>query len=136
MKLYNTLSHEIEEFTPANPDEIKIYTCGPTVYSFAHIGNFTAYVYWDLLIRVLRLNGWKEKRVLNITDVGHLTSDADDGEDKMEKGARREGKTVWEIAQMYMDDYLENFRIILGNFYHYYFLWYFKIRYLCYCYFL
>lgn len=110
MKLYNTLSHEIEEFTPANPDEVKIYTCGPTVYSFAHIGNFTAYVYWDLLIRVLRLNGWKEKRVLNITDVGHLTSDADDGEDKMEKGARREGKTVWEIAQMYMDDYLENFR--------------------------
>jgi len=110
MKLYNTLSHKIEEFTPQNPKEVKIYTCGPTVYSFAHIGNFTAYVYWDLLIRVLRLNGWKEKRVLNITDVGHLTSDADDGEDKMEKGARREGKTVWEVAQMYMDDYLANFR--------------------------
>jgi len=110
MKLYNTLSHKVEEFTPQNPKEVKIYTCGPTVYSFAHIGNFTAYVYWDLLIRVLRLNGWKEKRVLNITDVGHLTSDADDGEDKMEKGARREGKTVWEVAQMYMDDYLANFR--------------------------
>ena len=110
MKLYNTLSHQIEEFTPQNPNEVKIYTCGPTVYSFAHIGNFTAYVYWDLLIRVLRLNGWKEKRVLNITDVGHLTSDADDGEDKMEKGARREGKTVWEVAQTYMDDYLANFR--------------------------
>lgn len=109
MKLYNTLSHQIEEFTPQNPNEVKIYTCGPTVYSFAHIGNFTAYVYWDLLIRILRLNGWKEKRVLNITDVGHLTSDADDGEDKMEKGARREGKTVWEVAQMYMDDYLANF---------------------------
>ena len=110
MKLYNTLSHKVEDFLPANPDEVKIYTCGPTVYSFAHIGNFTAYVYWDLLIRTLRLNGWKEKRVLNITDVGHLTSDADDGEDKMEKGARREGKTVWEVAQMYMDDYLANFR--------------------------
>lgn len=110
MKLYNTLSHQIEEFKPANPDEVKIYTCGPTVYSFAHIGNLTAYVYWDLLIRVLRLNGWREKRVLNITDVGHLTSDADDGEDKMEKGARREGKTVWEIAQMYMDDFLANYR--------------------------
>ena len=110
MKLYNTLSHQVEDFIPTNPDEVKIYTCGPTVYSFAHIGNFTAYVYWDLLIRVLRLNGWKEKRVLNITDVGHLTSDADDGEDKMEKGARREGKTVWEVAQMYMDDYLANFR--------------------------
>ena len=110
MKLYNTLSHKVEEFTPQNPNEVKIYTCGPTVYSFAHIGNFTAYIYWDLLIRILRLNGWKEKRVLNITDVGHLTSDADDGEDKMEKGARREGKTVWEVAQMYMDDYLANFR--------------------------
>ena len=110
MKLYNTLSHRIEEFVPQNPNEVKIYTCGPTVYSFAHIGNFTAYVYWDLLIRILRLNGWKEKRILNVTDVGHLTSDADDGEDKMEKGARREGKTVWEIAQMYMDDYLANFR--------------------------
>ena len=83
MKLYNTLSHQVEDFIPTNPDEVKIYTCGPTVYSFAHIGNFTAYVYWDLLIRVLRLNGWKEKRVLNITDVGHLTSDADDGEDKL-----------------------------------------------------
>jgi cysteinyl-tRNA synthetase len=109
MKLYNTLSHEIEEFVPQNPDEVKIYTCGPTVYSFAHIGNFTAYVYWDLLIRILRLNGYQEKRILNITDVGHLTSDADEGEDKMEKGAKREGKTVWEIAQMYMDDFLENF---------------------------
>ena len=109
MKLYNTLSHKVEEFTPTNPNEVKIYTCGPTVYSFAHIGNLTAYTYWDLLIRVLRLNGWKEKRVLNITDVGHLTSDADDGEDKMEKGARREGKTVWEVAQMYMDDFLKNF---------------------------
>ena len=110
MKLYNTPSHKVEDFLPANPDEVKIYTCGPTVYSFAHIGNFTSYVYWDLLIRVLRLNGWKEKRVLNITDVGHLTSDADEGEDKMEKGARREGKTVWEVAQMYMDDFLANFR--------------------------
>ena len=109
MKLYNTLTHQIEEFVPANPNEVKIYTCGPTVYSFAHIGNFTSYTYWDLLVRVIRLNGWHEKRVLNITDVGHLTSDADDGEDKMEKGARREGKTVWEVAQMYMDDFLENF---------------------------
>ena len=112
MKLYNTATHQIEDFTPANPDEVKIYTCGPTVYSFAHIGNFTSYAYWDLLIRVLRLNGWQEKRVLNITDVGHLTSDADDGEDKMEKGARREGKTVWEVAQMYMDDFLENFHAL------------------------
>ena len=112
MKLYNTLSHKVEEFVPSNPDEVKIYTCGPTVYSYAHIGNFTSYTYWDLLIRVLRLNGYKEKRVLNITDVGHLTSDSDFGEDKMEKGARREGKTVWEVAQMYMDDFLEKFRML------------------------
>lgn len=110
MKLYNTPSHKVEEFEPVNPDEVKIYTCGPTVYSFAHIGNFTAYTYWDLLVRTLQLNGYTVNRVLNITDVGHLTSDADDGEDKMEKGARREGKTVWEVAQMYTDDFLKNYR--------------------------
>ena len=111
MKLYNTLTRRVEEFTPIDPKRVKLYTCGPTVYSFAHIGNFTSYVYWDLLIRTLQLNGWTVDRVLNITDVGHLTSDADDGEDKMEKGAKREGKTVWEIAEMYMNDYLDNFRI-------------------------
>ncbi len=110
MKLYNTLARKVEEFTPQDTERVKMYTCGPTVYSFAHIGNFTAYIYWDLLIRTIRLNGWKEDRVLNITDVGHLASDADDGEDKMEKGARREGKTVWQIAEMYMNDYLANFR--------------------------
>lgn len=112
MKLYNTLTRKVEEFTPQDTERVKIYTCGPTVYSFAHIGNFTAYIYWDLLIRTIRLNGWKEDRVLNITDVGHLASDADDGEDKMEKGARREGKTVWQVAEMYMNDYLANFRAL------------------------
>ena len=112
MKLYNTLTRKVEEFTPQNTERVKMYTCGPTVYSFAHIGNFTAYIYWDLLVRTIRLNGWKEDRVLNITDVGHLASDADDGEDKMEKGARREGKTVWQIAEMYMNDYLANFRAL------------------------
>ena len=112
MKLYNTLTRRVEDFTPQDPKRVKIYTCGPTVYSFAHVGNFTSYVYWDLLVRTLQLNGWTVDRVLNITDVGHLTSDADDGEDKMEKGARREGKTVWEIAEMYMNDYLENFRAL------------------------
>ncbi|MDR3298162.1 MAG: cysteine--tRNA ligase [Candidatus Nomurabacteria bacterium] len=109
MKLYNTLTRRIEDFTPQDPKRVKIYTCGPTVYSHAHIGNFTAYVYWDLLIRTIRLNGWQEDRVLNITDVGHLTSDGDEGEDKLEKGARREGKTVWQVAEYYMDDFLENF---------------------------
>ena len=112
MKLYNTLTRKVEEFTPQDTERVKMYTCGPTVYSFAHIGNFTAYIYWDLLVRTIRLNGWKEDRVLNITDVGHLASDADDGEDKMEKGARREGKTVWQIAEMYMNDYLANFRAL------------------------
>ena len=112
MKLYNTLTHKVEEFKPINPEQVKIYTCGPTVYSFGHIGNFTAYIYWDLLIRILRENGYGIKRVMNITDVGHLVSDGDDGEDKMEKGARREGKTVWEIAQFYMDDFMENFRAL------------------------
>ena len=110
MKLYNTLSRKVEEFKPINTERVKIYTCGPTVYSFAHIGNFTSYIYWDLLVRALQQNGMKVDRVLNITDVGHLASDADEGEDKMEKGAKREGKTVWEIAEMYMGDYLENYR--------------------------
>ena len=112
MKLYNTLTRKIENFEPQDAERVKVYTCGPTVYSFAHIGNFTCYVYWDLLVRTLELQGYKVDRVLNITDVGHLTSDADEGEDKMEKGARREGKTVWEVAEMYMDDFLKNFRAL------------------------
>ena len=110
MKLYNTLTRKTEEFKPIDPERVKVYTCGPTVYSYAHIGNFTCYIYWDLLVRTLRANGYNVDRVLNITDVGHLASDADEGEDKMEKGAKREGKTVWEIAEMYMSDYLKNFR--------------------------
>jgi cysteinyl-tRNA synthetase len=89
MKLYNTLTKRLEEFKPINKDEVKIYTCGPTVYDFPHVGNYTSYIYWDLLIRTLKLNGYKVKRVLNLTDVGHLTSDADDGDDKLEKGAKR-----------------------------------------------
>ena len=109
MKLYNTLTRQIEEFKPQNPDEVKIYTCGPTVYNFPHVGNYTSYIYWDLLIRTIKANGMTPKRVLNLTDVGHLTSDADDGEDKLEKGAKREGKTVWEIADYYSNYFLENY---------------------------
>ena len=109
MKLYNTETHGLIEFVPQDPKNVKVYTCGPTVYSYAHIGNFASYTYWDLLIRTLQLNGWKVNRVMNITDVGHLVSDADDGEDKMEKGARREGVTVWDIAQKYTDAYMEDF---------------------------
>ncbi len=109
MKLYNTLTRKLEEFKPQNPDEVKIYTCGPTVYNFPHVGNYTSYIYWDLLIRTLKANGMTPKRVLNLTDVGHLTSDGDEGEDKLEKGAKREGKTVWEIADYYSNYFLENY---------------------------
>ena len=108
MKLYNTLTRKLETFKPAG-DTVKIYTCGPTVYNFPHIGNYAAYTYWDLLVRCLKLNGYSVKRVLNLTDVGHLTSDADDGEDKLEKGARLEGKTPFEIADFYAKVYLDNY---------------------------
>lgn len=109
MKIYNTLSRKLETFTPFNEQEVKIYTCGPTVYSQPHIGNFAAYVYWDLLVRTLLANGYGVKRVINFTDVGHLTSDADDGEDKLEKGARQTGKTVWEVAEYYIEAFQRDF---------------------------
>lgn len=109
LKLYNTLGHKVETFAPFNAGEVKIYTCGPTVYSQPHIGNFAAYVYWDLLIRTLKAQGYGVKRVLNLTDVGHLTSDADDGEDKLEKGARQTGKTVWEVADFYIKKFLADY---------------------------
>ncbi|MBR3319772.1 cysteine--tRNA ligase [Candidatus Saccharibacteria bacterium] len=109
MKLYNTATKKIEDFKPINPEKVKIYTCGPTVYSTPHIGNYAAYVYWDLLIRTLYANNYKPYRVLNLTDVGHLTSDGDEGEDKLEKGAKKEGKTVWEIADRYIDIFKDGF---------------------------
>ena len=89
MYLYNTPTKKIQEFIPQDKQNVKIYTCGPTVYSFAHIGNFAAYIYWDLLVRLIKTHGWTPNRVMNITDVGHLTSDGDEGDDKMEKGAKR-----------------------------------------------
>lgn len=110
MKLFNTLSRKLEEFKPFDPSRVKIYTCGPTVYSSPHIGNYAAYVYWDLLVRTLKANGYGVDRVLNLTDVGHLSSDGDDGEDKLEKGARLSGKSVWEIAEFYTNEFLEGFR--------------------------
>ncbi|MBR2766894.1 cysteine--tRNA ligase [Candidatus Saccharibacteria bacterium] len=109
LKLYNTVNRKLEEFKPLS-DVVKIYTCGPTVYSRAHIGNLTAYVYWDLLVRVLKASGFDVKRVLNLTDVGHLVSDGDEGEDKLEKGAEREGKTVWEIADNYINAFMTDYR--------------------------
>lgn len=109
MKLYNTATKKLEEFKPLG-DVVKIYTCGPTVYGIAHIGNFASYVYWDLLIRALKANNYKVKRVLNITDVGHLTSDGDNGEDKLEKGARREGKSAYDVAKMYTEKFMNDYR--------------------------
>ena len=103
MKLYNTLTKQVEEFVPNEEGKVKMYTCGPTVYHFAHIGNLRTYIMEDALDRFLRYYGYDVKRVMNITDVGHLTSDADTGEDKMLKGAKREHKTVMEIAQFYTD---------------------------------
>ena len=112
MKLYNTATHKIEIFKPINPQKVKIYTCGPTVYDYAHIGNFTSYVYLDLLIRTLKANHYQPYRILNFTDVGHLASDADDGIDKLEKGAKREGKTVWDIADYYGQAFLRDFKAL------------------------
>ena len=111
MKLYNTIGRKLEEFKPIG-DEVKVYTCGPTVYAEAHIGNLTAYIYWDLLVRALRKNGYKVKRVLNLTDVGHLVSDGDEGEDKLEKGAMREGASVYQIAQRYIDAFQRDYRAL------------------------
>ena len=103
MYLYNSLTHKKELFTPNSPDVVKMYTCGPTVYHFAHIGNLRTYIMEDVLEKSLRYLGYNVKRVMNITDVGHLASDADTGEDKMLKGAKRENKSVMEIAQYYTD---------------------------------
>ena len=103
MYLYNSLSHKKELFQPNSPDVVKMYTCGPTVYHFAHIGNLRTYIMEDVLEKSLRYMGYNVKRVMNITDVGHLASDADTGEDKMLKGAKRENKSVMEIAQYYTD---------------------------------
>ena len=106
LKLYNTRTRSLEDFKPINDKHVALYTCGPTVYSYLHIGNWASYIYWDILVRALRANGYQPERVMNITDVGHLVSDEDDGEDKMQKGARREGKTAWEVAEFYGDDFL------------------------------
>ncbi len=103
MKLYNTLGRKLEEFTPQNPPKVTFYSCGPTVYDFPHIGNWYTFIRYDLINRVLRANGFKVDWVMNITDVGHLVSDADEGEDKLEKGAKREGKTAWDVAKKYTD---------------------------------
>ncbi len=110
MKIYNTLSRKVEEIVPNEEGKIRMYTCGPTVYHFAHIGNLRSYIMEDVLEKSLRYGGYDVKRVMNITDVGHLASDADTGEDKMLKGAKRENKTVMEIARFYTDAFFEDCR--------------------------
>jgi cysteinyl-tRNA synthetase len=107
MKLYNTLSRSLEDLKPLNPPEVTLYTCGPTVYDYPHIGNWFSNLRWDTLVRTLQTSDLKPQWVMNITDVGHLVSDADEGEDKLEKGAKREGKTAWEVAAFYTDYFVQ-----------------------------
>ena len=106
LQFHNQLSRKLDHFTPLVDGTVSLYTCGPTVYNYLHIGNWTAYIYWDTLVRVLKANDLTVQRVMNITDVGHLVSDADDGEDKLEKGAAREGKTAQEVAAFYTNDFI------------------------------
>ena len=108
LRLYNTLTKQEVEFTPLDPHQVTLYSCGPTVYNFAHIGNFRTYAMTDILVRTLRYFGYKVVYVMNITDVGHLVSDSDIGEDKMEKGARREGKSAWDIAKYYTNAFIKD----------------------------
>ena len=108
IKFFNTLTRKKEEFKPIDEKEIKMYSCGPTVYYYAHIGNLRVYLFMDNLRRVLKYNGYRLKHVMNITDVGHLVSDADEGEDKMMKAAKRENKNPFEIAEFYMNAFLKD----------------------------
>jgi cysteinyl-tRNA synthetase len=109
MKLYNSLTRQLEEFKPLNAPNVTMYFCGPTVYHYATIGNLRTYLLGDLLFRALSESDFAVKYAVNITDVGHLVSDADEGEDRMEKGARREGKSVWDVAKYYTDAFLEDY---------------------------
>jgi cysteinyl-tRNA synthetase len=112
MKLHNTLTRTVETFKPQKDNQVSLYTCGPTVYDYAHIGNFRAFLFYDILRRALEANGFSVNHVMNITDVGHLVSDADEGEDKLEKGALREGKTVWDVAAAYTDAFKHDVQLL------------------------
>lgn len=111
IRLYNTLSRRIEDLKPIK-DVVSLYACGPTVYAYAHIGNLRTFIFEDILKRVLLYNNYKINHIMNITDVGHLTSDADTGEDKMEKGSAREGKSAWEIAEFYTKAFLADSKLL------------------------
>ncbi|MFT4311327.1 MAG: cysteine--tRNA ligase [Candidatus Woesearchaeota archaeon] len=110
MKIYNTLTRKKEEFKPITKQKASIYSCGPTVYHYPHLGNHRAYIFMDILNKTLLQNGFEVNLVMNITDVGHLTDDGDQGEDKMEKGSKREGKTAWEIADYYTQKFMEDIK--------------------------
>ena len=112
MKIYNTLTKQVEEFKPWNEDMVTIYTCGPTVYHYAHIGNMRNYIGHDVLERTLRYVGYNVKRAMNITDVGHLTSDSDSGDDKMVTSAKKENKSVLDIAKYYTDAFFKDFEML------------------------
>ncbi len=112
MKLYNTLSRKIEDFVPNESGKVKLYTCGPTVYHYAHVGNIRNYIGHDILDKTLRYLGYQVTRAMNITDVGHLTSDSDSGEDKMEVARKREHKSAMEIAKFYTDAFFDDFKLV------------------------
>ncbi len=112
LQFYDTYTRSLRKFEPLNPPEVGLYTCGLTVYDYAHIGNLRTYIFEDVLRRTLEFNGYTVKHVMNITDVGHLTSDADTGEDKMEKGSRRTGKSAWEIAEFYTAEFKRDMRLL------------------------
>lgn len=121
MKFYNTLTKQVDEFKPISPERVTLYTCGPTVYNYQHIGNFRKFVFDDTLRRALQVNGYNVQQAMNITDVGHLVSDADEGEDKLEKGAAREGKSVQQIAAHYTEAFKKDaceLNILEPNAYH------------------
>lgn len=112
IKLYNTKTRTIEDFKAITPGHVGIYSCGPTVYHYAHIGNLRAYVFADILRRTFVTAGYTVTHIINITDVGHMVGDGDDGQDKLEKGAAREGKNVWEVAKMYTDAFMEDMEVL------------------------
>ena len=108
MRIYNTMSRSVEPFESIEPNKVGMYCCGPTVYNYAHIGNLRTYIFEDILRKVLEKDGYDVKHVMNITDVGHLTGDGDDGEDKMSKSAKKEGKSVWDIAAFYTKAFMDD----------------------------
>ena len=112
MQLYNTLTRKVEDFKPLEKNSVKMYCCGPTVYDFTHLGHLRKYVMDDVIVKTLKYLGYEVKHVMNITDVGHLVSDSDAGEDKLEKGARKTGKSVWEVAKFYTDFFEKSMKLM------------------------